>query len=160
MRAPTTGETGLVLAAQAGDRRALDELAATFLPFVYNIVGRALSSQPDIDDVVQDTMVRALRDLPALRTPESFRAWLAAIAVRQVGTHRQRRRLAAARGTDLDEAVDVPDADAAFEDLTILQLGLSGQRRHAVLAGRWLDPDDRTLLSLWWLEAADQLTRR
>jgi RNA polymerase sigma factor (sigma-70 family) len=160
MRAPRVDEASLVAAAQAGDRRALDELVAHSLPFVYNIVGRALNGPPDVDDVVQDTMLRALHELPALRKPESFRAWLASIAVRQVGTHRQRRRAMAARSVALDEAVGVPDVGASFEDLTILRLSLSGQRRHAVLAGRWLDPDDRTLLSLWRLETADQLSRR
>ena len=36
---------------------------------------------------------------------------------------------------------------------------LSGHRRQAVRASRWLDPDARALLSLWWLETAGQLTR-
>jgi RNA polymerase sigma factor (sigma-70 family) len=147
----------LVVAAQAGNRRALDDLAAAYLPLVYNIVGRALSGHPDVDDIVQDTMLRALRELGTLRTPQSFRTWLTAIAVRQVGTHLHRHRTTARRTTVLDEAVGVPDAD--FEDLTILRLGLSRQRRQATLASRWLDPDDRTLLSLWWLETAGHLTR-
>ena len=42
MRAASTGEAGLVVAARAGDRRALDELISVYLPFVYNIVGRAI----------------------------------------------------------------------------------------------------------------------
>lgn len=159
MRASSTDEASLVVAAQAGDRRALDELVATSLPLVYNLVGRALSRHPDADDVVQETMLRAIRELRSLRAPRSFRAWLAAIAVRQVSTHLRRRRAAAQRTAALDEAEGVADVGADFEDLTILRLGFSGQRRQAVLASRWLDADDRALLSLWWLETAGELTR-
>jgi RNA polymerase sigma factor (sigma-70 family) len=158
MRTTDTSEAALVVAAQRGDRRAVEELVTTYLPLVYNVVGRALSGDTDVDDVVQDTMLRALRDLPDLRAPESFRSWLLTIAVRQAGTHRQRRHIVAERTTELDGATGVPDA-ADFEALTILRLRLSGQRRQVVQASSWLDPEDKALLSLWWLEAAGQLTR-
>jgi RNA polymerase sigma factor (sigma-70 family) len=128
-----------------------------FLPLVHTVVRRALSDSPDIDDVVQETMLRALRELRTLRAPDSFRPWLLAIAMRQVSTHQYRGRLAADRTVDLDGVVDMPDAD--FEGVTLLRLELSNQRRQLVRASHWLDPDDRTLLSLWWLETAGRLTR-
>jgi RNA polymerase sigma factor (sigma-70 family) len=157
MRPTGTYVSSLVAAAQAGDRRALDDLVAAHLPLVYSIVSRALSGDPDADDVVQATMLRALRDLGELRRPESFRVWLAAIAVRQVGTHLHRQRRTAERTTTLDELAAAPDAD--FEDRTVLRVELSEQRRQVMRASRWLDPDDRALLSLWWLETAGQLSR-
>ncbi|GAA3772034.1 hypothetical protein GCM10022225_69230 [Plantactinospora mayteni] len=159
MRATRTNETSLVVAAQAGDRQALDELTVAYLPIVYTLVRRALSGDPDVDDVVQESMLRALRELRMLRTPESFRPWLMAIALRQVSTHLQRQQRAAERAVPLDEVVAEPDADADFEDLTLLRLDLSDQRRQVVRAGRWLDPEDRALLSLWWLETAGRLSR-
>ena len=121
---------------------------------MYTVVARALRGDPDLDDVVQDAMLRAVRDLPTLRDPSQFRAWLMAIAVRQVSTHLHRRRVASARVAPLDDAVEVP-----FEDLTMLHAVLSEQRRQVARAGGWLDPADRMLLSLWWLEQAGQLTR-
>lgn len=154
-----TDLAALVVAAQAGDRRALDELLTAHLPFVYTIVRRALNDHPDADDVVQNTMLRALRDLPGLRAADSFRAWLAAIAVRQVSSELHRAKLAARRRTTLENIAGTPDAEADVENLSILHLELSGQRRQVVRAARWLDPDDRALLSLWWLEVAGQLTR-
>ncbi|MEO3746389.1 sigma-70 family RNA polymerase sigma factor [Plantactinospora sp. B5E13] len=159
MRATRTTETSLVLAAQAGDPRALDELITAYLPMVYTIVGRALSGDPEVDDVVQETMLRALRELRTLRTPESFRPWLVAIALRQVSTHLHRHRANAARAVALDEVTEVPDAGADLEGLAALRADLSEQRRQVVRASRWLDPDDRALLSLWWLETAGRLTR-
>ncbi|MEV4539971.1 sigma-70 family RNA polymerase sigma factor [Asanoa sp. NPDC049518] len=147
----------MVLAAQAGERRALDALFAAYLPLVYTIVRRALGGLPDVDDVVQETMLRALRELGRLRAPESFRPWLATIATRQVGTHLHRRQVDAARTAPLDEVPDPPDTDA--ESVALVHAELSGYRRQALRAGRWMDPGDRELLSLFWLEAADQLTR-
>jgi RNA polymerase sigma factor (sigma-70 family) len=149
----------VVVAAQSGDPRALDELVAAALPMVYTIVRRALSGHPDADDVVQDTMLRALRELRTLRTPDSFRPWLAAIAMRQVSTYLHRQQTATDRAVALDDVVDAPDADADLEGRAFLGAELSRQRRQVVRAGRWLDADDRALLSVWWLETAGQLTR-
>jgi RNA polymerase sigma factor (sigma-70 family) len=157
VRASRAHETSRVVAAQSGDPRALDDLVTAYLPFVYTIVRRALGGLPDVDDVVQETMLRALRELRTLRTPESFRPWLATIATRQVGTCLHRRQVDAERTAPLDEVTHSPDADA--ESLTLIHAELSGHRRQAVRASRWLDPDDRKLLSLWWLEAAGRLTR-
>ncbi|MDI2131789.1 RNA polymerase sigma factor, partial [Yinghuangia seranimata] len=153
----TPGGTALVIAAQSGDRRAREDLAAAWLPLVYNVVGRALGGHPDVDDVVQETMLRAVDNLPALRDPAAFRSWLVAIAMNQVRTRAALRREAAVPG--LDDAWDLPDPGGDFVDLTILRLGLSGQRREVAEATRWLDEDDRALLALWWLEASGDLTR-
>ncbi|GIJ51432.1 hypothetical protein Val02_83180 [Virgisporangium aliadipatigenens] len=159
MRVPDRRLTHLVIAAQGGDRRARDELAAAALPLVYAVVRRAMGEHPDVDDVVQDTMVRALRELGALRAPESFRQWLMAIAVNQVGTALHRRDVAAERTTVLDTATAMPDPGAAHEDATILRRDLAAQRRQLGRAARWLDPGERALLSLWWLENAGEISR-
>ncbi|MFD0273199.1 sigma-70 family RNA polymerase sigma factor [Kitasatospora sp. NPDC127111] len=151
-----TGTT-LVLAAQSGDRQAQEALVATWLPLVYNVAGRAMNGHADVDDVAQETMIRALDGLDGLRDPESFRSWLVAITMNQV-----RRRFTGQQQSTvggLDEAWELADPRADFTDLTILRLGLSGQRREVAEATRWLDPDDRELLSLWWLEACGDLTR-
>ncbi|MGW3318364.1 sigma-70 family RNA polymerase sigma factor [Streptomyces fungicidicus] len=147
-----------VEAAQRGDTRAQDELVAAYLPLVYNIVGRALNGHPDVDDVVQESMLRALAALGSLRDPDGFRPWLVAITMNQLRHHWRAHRTAPA-GTALHDAYEVADPGADFVDLTIVRLGLEGQRREAAAATRWLDPDDQALLSLWWLEAAGELTR-
>ncbi|WP_412180586.1 RNA polymerase sigma factor [Streptomyces sp. ADMS] len=142
-----------IAAAQAGDRRALDELVAGWLPLVYNIVGRALNGHADVDDVVQETMLRAVDNLGSLRDPDSFRSWLVAIAMRQIRDRARRRTTDALRDETADRAAD-------FAELTVLRLQLEGQRREVAEAVRWLDDEDRQLLSLWWLEVAGELTRR
>ena len=142
-----------IAAAQAGDRRALDELVAGWLPLVYNIVGRALNGHADVDDVVQETMLRAVDNLGSLRDPDSFRSWLVAIAMRQIRDRARRRTTDTLRDETAGGAAD-------FAELTVLRLQLEGQRREVAEAVRWLDDEDRQLLSLWWLEVAGELTRR
>ncbi|GGW70540.1 hypothetical protein GCM10010503_54710 [Streptomyces lucensis JCM 4490] len=146
----------LVTAAREGDAQAQDALVSAYLPLVYNIVGRALNGSVDVDDVVQETMLRALDGLGGLRSPERFRSWLVAIAMNQVRAHWQAR--SSAPGA-VEEAGDLADPGADFVDLTVVQLQLSGQRQETARATRWLEPDDRGLLSLWWLECAGELTR-
>jgi RNA polymerase sigma factor (sigma-70 family) len=146
------------MAARAGDRQAVEQLVRNFLPLVYNIVGRALDGHSDVDDVVQETMVRVLDGLPGLEHPERFRSWLVAITVRQIRDRwrRGRTRLAA---EPLEEHAHVAAPQSDFADLAILRLALSGQRREAVEATRWLEDEEREVLALWWMESAGELTR-
>ncbi|WP_214104580.1 sigma-70 family RNA polymerase sigma factor [Acrocarpospora catenulata] len=152
-------DTAVVAAARDGDQRALDALVADSLPLVYNIVGRALNGHTDVDDVVQETLIRVVRGLPGLRDLEAYRSWLVAIAVRQVRDHEADRRTARYRSAELDVASELPDPASDFATVTILQLGLTDQRREVAEATRWLDHDDRALLALWWLEETGELGR-
>ncbi|GAA0322745.1 sigma-70 family RNA polymerase sigma factor [Streptomyces turgidiscabies] len=142
-----------IAAAQAGDPHALDEVVAGWLPLVYNIVGRALNGHADVDDVVQETMLRAVDNLGSLRDPDSFRSWLVAITMRQIRDRARRRTTDTLRDETADRVTD-------FAELTVLRLQLEGQRREVAEAVRWLDDEDRQLLSLWWLEVAGELSRR
>lgn len=145
-----------VAAARSGDRRALDALVESYLPLVYSIVGHALSATADVDDVVQDTMVRVVRGISGLREPSRFRSWLVAITMNQIREH-HRQAVPAVDG--LADYEDRPDPNAEFVDQTIARLGVSQQRREVVMAAEWLLAEDRELLSLWALERAGELTR-
>jgi RNA polymerase sigma factor (sigma-70 family) len=147
----------LVQDAQAGSSGALDELVAEHLPLVYNIIGRALAGHPDVDDVVQETMLRAIRGLPSLREPTRFRSWLIAIAYRQIQLYLRSRK--ATRQRRVSEPVELPDPSGDFAESTAAELVVADQRRELVEAARWLDDSDRRLLGLWWQEASGELTR-
>jgi DNA-directed RNA polymerase specialized sigma24 family protein len=137
-------ERDVALAAQGDDRRAREEMVRAYLPLVYNVVG------PAVEGVVQETMLRVVGDLDAPRRPESPRAWVLTIAMRQVSAHRQQG------DAGLDQ---VPETGADFEELSIPRLRLSGERRQVAQAARWLDDEDRTVPALWWQEAAGESTR-
>jgi RNA polymerase sigma factor (sigma-70 family) len=149
-------ERRLVQAAQRGDRNARDLLVDRYLPLVYNMVGRALGNRPDIDDVVQECMLRVVRDLTYLRRPERFRSWVGSVVVARISTYRKENADAAGQTIPLGE---IPEPTTDFEGETILRLQLSGQRREVAEAGRWLDEGERLVLSLWWLETIDELSR-
>ncbi|MEV4441711.1 sigma-70 family RNA polymerase sigma factor, partial [Streptomyces sp. NPDC049577] len=112
----------VIEAARAGDAAAQDQLVSAYLPLVYNIVGRALDGHADVDDVVQETMLRVINGLGELRDPASFRSWLVAITMNQIRGH-WREKSPEAPVSGLQEAVEVPDPSADFVDLTIVRLG-------------------------------------
>ncbi|WP_433789279.1 RNA polymerase sigma factor [Actinoplanes sp. CA-252034] len=152
-------QTDVVVAARSGDRRAISALVTDHLPLVYNFVGRMLGRHPDVDDVVQETMLRAVRDLPALREPSRFRPWLMAIARHQVTERHRTRTTAMSHTAPFDEESQEPDPATDFAGATVLRMDMSTQRRQTAAATLWLDDDHRETLALWWLEAAGVLTR-
>jgi RNA polymerase sigma-70 factor (ECF subfamily) len=78
-----------VAAAQDGDRSAFGRLYERYARMVHGVL---LSRVPvgEVDDLVQDVFVRALRRLSALRETARFGAWLVAIA-RNVANDYHRR---------------------------------------------------------------------
>ncbi|WP_199748112.1 RNA polymerase sigma factor, partial [Actinomadura sp. WAC 06369] len=148
----------LVRAAQDGDPAARNALVAEHLPLLYNVVGWALDGHADVDDVVQESLLRALGGLDGLREPASFRSWLVSIAMNQV-----RSRWAALRRrapVDPDALARLAEPAPDFAETAVLRLELAGQRREVADATRWLDPGERDVLALWWLEASGHVTRR
>jgi RNA polymerase sigma factor (sigma-70 family) len=129
----------LVEAAQTGDREAYADLLRVRADRLYAIAQRILRDVHRAEDAVQDTLVTAWRDLPALRDPERFDAWLRRILVRTciAEAGRQRRRIV----VDIQALpVDIPiDAD---DYLSV------GDRDQLERGFRRLSPEQRTLLVL------------
>ena len=72
-------DTGLVTAAQRGDRSAFGRLYDRFAPMVHGILLSRVSAA-DADDLVHDVFLTALRQLRSLRNASAFGGWLAQIA--------------------------------------------------------------------------------
>lgn len=81
----------IVLAAQGGDRAALDKLADLFWEDIYRMAYFRTGSAMDADDVAQDVFLKAFRKLDKLRDPERFRPWLYSIAVNLVRDFHRKR---------------------------------------------------------------------
>jgi RNA polymerase sigma-70 factor, ECF subfamily len=69
----------LVRAAQHGDRSAFGELYLRYSGMIHSVAVGALSVDQALD-VVQETFLRAMRQLRRLREPKAFGAWLTTIA--------------------------------------------------------------------------------
>jgi RNA polymerase sigma-70 factor, ECF subfamily len=82
-------QTLLVLLAQTGDRRALEQLLhqvyAPLRRYISGLVGAALA-----DDVLQETSLQIFRKLVFLREPAVFRPWTFRIASRIAFSHLKR----------------------------------------------------------------------
>jgi len=79
----------LVFAARDGDRDAFGELYARYGRLVHGVLLARLPRQ-EVDDLVQDVFVTALRRLRTLRDPAAFGAWIAAIARNRARDHHRR----------------------------------------------------------------------
>ena len=80
----------LVDRAQHGDRDAFGTLAAGAVDRLYAIARLMLRDPELAQDATQEALVRAWRDLPSLRDPERFDAWMYRIVVNscaEVGRH-------------------------------------------------------------------------
>ncbi|MGW2346874.1 sigma-70 family RNA polymerase sigma factor [Streptomyces sp. NPDC001661] len=151
--------TELVVSARAGDAAALEELVRASLPVVYNVVGRALGGGTDVDDTVQETMVRLLSSLDQLRESDRYRSWLVTIAMRLVRDRWRSRQHTPDVSVTSEELDWQPEPGTCFEELAIWRLRLSGERKDTARALTWLDPQHRETATLWWLELAGEIDR-
>src|SRR5688500_3760821 len=77
--------------AQLGGADDLDVLYRAYASYVAAIAARILGRDGELEDLVQDTFVSALRGLRSVREPLAIKGWLAKIAVR-LATRRLRAR--------------------------------------------------------------------
>lgn len=80
-------EQALVQACRAGDRDALQTVLRAELPALERMVSRLVVFRSDVDDIVQDTLVTAIRAFPAFRGDAAISTWLCGIAVNVVRHH-------------------------------------------------------------------------
>ena len=105
----------LVERAQRGDHEAFDALASAAYHRLYAIARRILRDGYAAEDAVQETLVRAWRDLWGLRDPVAFDAWIHRLLIRAC-VDQQRR----ARRTRLDVAVEPLEHPEPHDDLAQL----------------------------------------
>ncbi len=128
----------LVERAQGGDREAFTDLAASALARL-DAVARLILRDPDMaKDAVQNGLLHAWRDLPTLRDPDRFDAWIRRLVVRACldEVRGQRRHRVTSSVFDVGASV-VADASAAIADQDQLER-----------AFRRLRPEDRALIVL------------
>lgn len=84
----------LVSQALTGDEEAAETLFRRYSGFVVGLAYRlAGGRQTEVDDLVQDSLLKALEKLHQLRDPQSFAKWLGTIVVRTSRRHFRRLRL-------------------------------------------------------------------
>jgi RNA polymerase sigma-70 factor, ECF subfamily len=82
----------LVEAARHGDREAYADLIRVRGDWLFAVAQRILRDIDRTEDAVQDALVIAWRDLPGLRDPDRFDAWLRRLLVRSCVAEAKRAR--------------------------------------------------------------------
>ena len=128
----------LVEQAQHGDREAFAILARTNGDRLFALAQRILRDIDRAEDAVQQTLVIAWRELPRLRDPDRFDAWMQRILVHSCYAEATRARRWAANIRVLSsEPVTGLDAEASVENRDQLERGF-----------RRLPPEQRAILAL------------
>lgn len=91
------------------------DVAERLRPFVAHRVPPS-----EIDDVVQDVLVRMHRGLPDLRDEDRFSAWMFQVARNAIADSARKRVHAPQTGADLDDTPAAPTADDDREAATAL----------------------------------------
>lgn len=107
-RADPRADELLAIRCQLGERDAFDALIARWHEPVWRYLRGLAGADEAAADLSQDTWLRVLRGIPALRDPARFRAWLFGIA-RRAAMDRLRRRYA----RRIDENVELESLPAA-----------------------------------------------
>lgn len=71
----------LVARVQKGDKRAFDLLVLKYQRKIMRLLARMLNNQAEIEDIAQETFIKAYRALPQFRGESAFYTWLYRIAI-------------------------------------------------------------------------------
>ena len=109
----------LMAAAQAGDRRAYEDLLRECLPLLRQICRARLRDATEAEDAVQDTLLTIHRARASYDASRPFRPWLVAITERRALDRIRARGRRSGREAALDLAADLAapesSADAALD---------------------------------------------
>ena len=106
---PGPSDTALVLAARAGEKWAQEALFKRHARTVNGLAYRLLGRDEEVDDLVQEAFLAALRSLDRLENPQAFSAWLCSILVRTAHKTLRRRSMLTRLGLRRSSPID-PDA--------------------------------------------------
>jgi RNA polymerase sigma-70 factor (ECF subfamily) len=95
------------VAARAGEKWAQEALFRRHARMVNGLAYRLMGRDEDIDDLVQDSFLSALRGLDRLANPQAFASWLGSIVVRTAHKLLRRRRLMTRVGLRRNTPLDV-----------------------------------------------------
>jgi len=81
----------IIVQAQSGDENAYREIYRRYCRVVYTLAYQMVGNHNDADEIVQETFVRAFKNIHRLRRPGAFVSWLYQIAVNLSIDHRKLR---------------------------------------------------------------------
>ena len=111
-------DAALVYEVLQGDTEQFGKLVARYKNLVMSFIAARVAAD-EVEDLAQETFMRAFRVLPSLRDPAAFSSWLLGIANHVcVDWHRSRRRVAS---LDAEHAAE-PDAKLVGLHLSLIHI--------------------------------------
>ena len=148
----TTSESDLQLVqrVQRGDKRAFDLLVLKYQHRVLALVSRLVKDPSEVQDVAQESFIKAYRALPNFRGDSAFYTWLYRIAINTAKNYlvaRQRRPVGVELALDDDESFE---AQFALKEIENPENRLHGEELRQVVdvAIKQLPEDLRTAVTL------------
>ncbi len=114
----------------------LDDVFRRYSPYVAAIALRLLGRDDEVDDVVQDVFLEAVRGIHSIRDAGAVKGWLATVTVRVVRRRLRMRRLKAMFGFDDVTYIDEPVAPGASADQRALLSRVYGVLDHMAVEPR------------------------
>jgi RNA polymerase sigma-70 factor (ECF subfamily) len=108
----TDSDRPLVERAANGDRDAFDVLVQSSRPWIFGICLRLVHDSRTAEDLTQDALLQAFRNLAQLRQPDRFRSWLSRIAVNACRMHLRRLLSRPEEASGVEEALAPVETDA------------------------------------------------
>lgn len=138
----------LIERAQAGDHAAFEFVLRPKLQRLLRLSLSIVDNESDARDAVQEASFLAWRELPRLRDPGRFEAWLWQIAINVCRTTLRDRRRSRVREIQVDSVITATEAAQPGRPFTEDVSTRDSIRR----AFRRLDPEKRTILVLHHVE--------
>jgi RNA polymerase sigma factor (sigma-70 family) len=136
-----TDVTELVTGALAGEAAAWRGLVDRYTPMLWQVIRRYRLDTADAADVMQDTWLRLLENLPKLREPRAVGSWLRTTAHRESQHLRQRARRT-------EPVAELDDLCASSGPLPDEEIERSDQNRRVRAAVDRLPSADRRFLTV------------
>lgn len=143
-------ESECVARVLSGDRTAFDRLVDSYTARIYTHVYRMTRNREEAEDVVQETFLRAYRNLASFDRLRPFRNWLYAIATNlALNALRARQRRGLTITLDFDN--DMVEIDSQLEDARALLMrgDIAGRLAQAI---GMLPPQPAALVHLHYME--------
>ncbi len=103
-QANANGDAALVLKIQQGDLKAFDELVGKYERKVFRLARNITNNPEDAEDVLQETFMKAYRNIGGFQGNSKFYTWLVRIAVNESLMKLRKRK--SDRTVSMDEGID------------------------------------------------------
>lgn len=134
----------LVEQAKNGDKEAFTQLILSIKNELYKIARMRLSNDDDISDAIQETMIMAFKSIKKLKKGKYFKTWIIRILINECKKIYKRKK-----SIYIDE---IDDKTLFNIDFSENEFEVINSKINFDLILKKLDPDERTILMLCYLE--------